>query len=164
MKVFKEYFHTPEENNDDVFITKEQLIELEDYLNTIFREHDIDIDFQLTAGGRDTHFYQRLNDPRNIEPITLVELKDLFVKASNKYGKLLSKHGHRLHAVFRQLSTKINIPFVIEWDAKYSQFILTPKTIMRKDGFVAPPDQPVLNLESYRLTKKDIIDFYRENF
>jgi hypothetical protein len=40
---------------------------------------------------KDSHFYQRLNDPRNKPEIAVDEIRQLFKKVSQKYGEILSK-------------------------------------------------------------------------
>ena len=68
-------------------ITKTQLKRLEDFLDRIFKKFDIDIDFQLRNMAKNTHFVDQINNPRNTEPITIDELRAIFVKTAEQYGE-----------------------------------------------------------------------------
>ena len=114
-------------------ITKTQLERIEQYADRLFKEFGIDINFQNIYKG--THFYQRLNDPRNPTPISADELRNLFRKSANRYGNLLSKENDNAEGVLKDMSSDLNLPFIIKWDRQNSELDLVPKTIMKKKDF-----------------------------
>jgi hypothetical protein len=122
-KFLKEYLKTLKEN-----ITKNQLDLLEQYLDQIFSKIGIDIEFTR-------HFHDRLNDKRNIKPITLGELAQVFKDLYTKYGKKITELGDDIEAVLNHMRTDINIPFVLNHNKKDGSFELVSKTIMRKPDF-----------------------------
>lgn len=126
-------------------ITKTQLQRIEQYADKLFKAFGIDIEFQDVYKG--THFFQRLNDPRNQTQITSEELRDLFRKTSLKYGEKLSSANNGYEAVLKDMESDINMPFIIKFDRVNRELDLVPKTIMRKRDFKTP--SPVLNLENY---------------
>lgn len=142
-------------SEQDQEITRSQLNELERFLDGIFKKWDIDINFQLKNHASNTHFYQRLNDPRNVDPITLSELKQIFIDLSRKYGQKLSERHKDLQYVLKSFGTKINVPFVLNWNNRLKEFELVPKTIMRKKNFKTP--SPVLAVENKLLNSLDEI-------
>lgn len=92
-------------------ITKTQLQRIEQYADSLFKQFGIDINFQdLTKG---THFYDRLNDPRNESPITSDELRQLFRKASQKYGHKLGTSSEGIEGVLYDMQTDINLPLLL---------------------------------------------------
>lgn len=126
-------------------ITKTQLQRIEQYADRLFKEFGIDIEFQDIYKG--THFFQRLNDPRNQTQITADELRNLFRKTSQRYGDKLASTNNGYEAVLKDMETDINMPFIIKFDRVNRELDLVPKTIMRKRDFKTP--SPVLNLENY---------------
>jgi len=127
-------------------ITRTQLERIEQYADRLFKEFGIDVNFQTLSTN--THFYQRLNDPRNQEPITGDELRQLFKKASLRYGHKLSKSSSGLEAVLKDMETDINLPFIIKIDRENEELDLVPKTIMRKKNFSST--SPILTMEQSR--------------
>jgi len=112
-------------------VTRKQLKELENYLDRVWKNLDIDIEFTR-------HFIDRLNDSRNGKQITIEELKDLFIKAFKKHGKNINKSGNRhkdIGAVLTDLKTNVNSPFFLKWDNSKKEFDLVATTIMRKKNF-----------------------------
>lgn len=91
--------------------------------------HSLGIDVQFTR-----HFLQRVNDPRNGEPITAAELVRLFKKEYELHGREIAhKLRDRDEAVMRDLVTSVNLPFV---KSEYSDSKkLVAKSIMRKPNF-----------------------------
>lgn len=87
-------------------------------LNTRYIPYDIPI--RIT-----THFVDRLNDPRNQEPITMGEVADFFSKLLLKRHTFLQNlpEGTSIHVV--DLETDITVPI-----AKIDN-VLVVKTIMR---------------------------------
>ena len=114
-------------------ITRTQLQRIEQYADQLFKQFGIDINFQDLSKG--THFWERLNDPRNVTPITQDELRKLFKKASIKYGLQLSKQNNGAEGVLKDMETDINIPFIIKWDRDNQEIDLIPKTVMKKPDF-----------------------------
>lgn len=134
--------------NEGSKITRTQLQRIEQYADKLFKAFNIDINFQNLAAG--THFWQRLNDPRNNQPITADELRQMFRKASSMYGDKLSKVRSGYEAVLKDMASDINLPFIIKYDSKNKELDLVPKTIMRKKDFKTP--SPSLSMESVLTT------------
>lgn len=80
------------------------------------------------------HFFDRVNDERNRQPITADELINLFKKEYKKYGKIIANLNDE--AVMKDIITKINLPFVINDRGGNKQ--LVAKTVMRKANFLTP--------------------------
>lgn len=114
-------------------ITRNQLRQIEQYADALFQEYGIDIEFQNLYKG--THFFDRVNDPRNQSPITLTDLKLLFHKVSLKYGDELGMEVPGTEGVLKDMKTDVNMPFILKWDLKNRELDLVPKTIMKKRGF-----------------------------
>lgn len=116
-------------------ITRSELKIIEQYADRLFQEHGIDVEFQNLYKG--THFFDRLNDPRNDSPVTVDELKLLFRKVSKKYGDRLGMESPGSEGVLKDMQSNINIPFILKWDESNRELDLVPKTIMKKRNFVA---------------------------
>lgn len=114
-------------------ITPTQLRNIENYADSLFSEFGIDIDFGNISRS---HFFARLNDPRNVPEISFYELRDIFRKAANKYGKFISSKYSGFSAVLKDMASNINIPFMITLDKQNKELDLIPKTIMRKKDFL----------------------------
>ena len=110
------------------YITKEELKEVEDFADQLFKELGIDIAFT-------NHFYERLNDPRNGKQITEEELKEMFQDTFLKIGDNLLDMKINTEAVINDVSSRLNIPFVLVYDKKNHEVDLVSKTIMRKSDF-----------------------------
>ncbi len=110
------------------YITKEELKEVEDFADQLFEELGIDIAFT-------NHFYERLNDPRNGKQITEEELKEMFQDTFLKIGDNLLDMKINTEAVINDVSSRLNIPFVLVYDKKNHEVDLVSKTIMRKSDF-----------------------------
>lgn len=134
-------------------ITKTQLLRVEQYADRLFKEFGIDIEFQDIFKG--THFFQRLNDPRNGTPITTDELRQLFKKVSSRYGDKLSNLSSNAEGVLKDMESDINMPFVIKYDTKNREIDLVPKTIMRKPDFKS--NTPVYAVESVQKYTRHIM-------
>jgi len=107
-------------------ITKPELDQLEKHLDALFKHLKIDIEFTR-------HFFDRLNNERNKKDITISELNDLFQKVHKKFGVKLTHEPDKFEAVFKSISSKINIPFVVKLNNGMIEII--SKTVMRKDSF-----------------------------
>ena len=110
-------------------VTQQQLDALEKVLDQVFSKVGIDIEFTR-------HFVDRVNDERNIRPISIKELAMLFKKEFIKYGKPIAQLGPDAQAVMKDLESDINIPFALEWNGKELELIA--KTVMRKKNFKTP--------------------------
>lgn len=126
-------------------VTRTQLQRIEQYADKLFQSYGIDINFQDILKG--THFWHRVNDPRNIKPITTDELRQLFKKASIKFGSKLSQSPSGFEAVLKDIETDINLPFMLRFDSKNNELDLIPKTIMRKKNFT-DKNKPLLTMET----------------
>lgn len=135
-------------------ITKTQLQRVEQYADRLFKEYGIDIEFQNLYTG--THFLQRLNDPRNIDQITADELRNIFKKASQKYGNILAKSNDKAEGVLKDMESDINMPFIIKLDRSNGELDFIPKTIMRKKGFYS--NSPVFSMETFKNDFKKILN------
>lgn len=144
--------------NEGERITRTQLQRIEQYIDKLFKSYNIDIDFQNLMQG--THFWDRLNDPRNKTPITSDELRQLFKKASVKFGDKLSTSPQGFQAVFKDMESDINLPFILKYDHKNKELDLIPKTIMRKQDFKS--SSPILAMESAKQFTKHIQHIYED--
>jgi len=61
----------------------------------------------------------------------------LFNKAYKQFnrGKDIVSLGARAEAVLKDMSTDINLPFVLTWDHRNQEIDLVAKTVMRKKNF-----------------------------
>ena len=109
-------------------ISRRDLKALEKQLDKVFAKIDIDIAFT-------SHFFDRVNDARNKKQITIAELRKLFMDEYKKHAKELAKFGDHFEAMFKDKSTKINVPFVLSYDRKNNEMDLVAKTVMRKADF-----------------------------
>ena len=109
-------------------VTRSDLAQLEKYLDRLFSKLKVDIEFT-------NHFFDRVNDPRNKKPITPPEIIKIFRQAYKKHGKKISNFNKGAQAVLMDMSTDINVPFVIDWDKNTKELDLISKTIMRKKNF-----------------------------
>jgi len=112
-------------------LDKKQLDALERVLDKVFAKIGMDIEFTR-------HFFDRVNDPRNKDQITVKELAMLFKKEFIKYGKPISKLPKGSEAVMTDMASDINIPFVLKWDENKKELELVAKTVMRKPNFKTP--------------------------
>jgi predicted acetyltransferase len=112
-------------------VTKAELDSLEKALDKMFASANIDVEFTK-------HWKERVNDPRNKKQITVEELRSLFTKTYAKYKSVLSNAKVDWEAVLKDLNTNINVPFIIQYDAKNKEMDLIAKTVMRKPGFKSP--------------------------
>jgi len=148
--LFKKKFHPDVIQFTETFIvegstiTKTQLQRIEQYADQLFKSYGIDINFQDLS--KETHFWQRLNDPRNVTPITTDELRQLFKKASTKFGNKLSQSPAGFETILKDMETDINLPFILKYDKQNNELDLIPKTIMRKQNFKST--SPSLTMES----------------
>ncbi len=122
MKNFSEYLAENEE------MTRQEIVELEKYLDGVFKKVGIDIEFTR-------HFLDRVNDKRNKNQITKKELLDLYKMEYVKYAKEIASKKDNFQAVLNDKSSKINIPFALNWNKRTNMMELVAKTVMRKANF-----------------------------
>jgi hypothetical protein len=97
---------------------------LERELDGLFRRAKLDIEFTK-------HFFDRVNDVRNVRQITVDELLRLFREVRQKHAAAIRQV--RWEGVLRDKTTAINVPFALE--PTKDGFDLVAKTVMRKRGF-----------------------------
>ena len=110
--------------NED--ISSGQLSQVEKYLDKLWGKVGIDVEFTR-------HFLDRVNDKRNKKPISSAEVIKIFRKEYKKYGKQISNLGKGVQALMKDMTTDVNIPFVLHWNG--TELELRAKTIMRKKNF-----------------------------
>jgi hypothetical protein len=115
------------------YITPIELKQIEKMANNYFHRLGLDIKFT-------NHFIQRINDKRNGKDITIDELKEIFKEVYNQYGNNLIFKKEDYNAVIKDMSSDINIPFVIKYDFKDGDIDIVLKTIMRKHNFKTSTD------------------------
>lgn len=120
-------------DTDNPPLTRQDLDQVERYLDAVFAKLGIDVEF-----GR--HFLDRVNDVRNGKQITKQELALLFKKEYERYGKPIAQMGPDKEALLTDLSTQLNIPIMLKWDRQTGMLDLIGKTVMRKRNFV--PNSP----------------------
>lgn len=109
------------------FVSHDQLMGIVDYAKRLFRSLKMDFDV------RGSHLEDRINDARNGKEITVNELIGLVKRTVLQKGPMLQSLDPDTEGVIKDISTDINMPFIIQWDGKTLDFI--PKTIMRKKDF-----------------------------
>lgn len=107
-------------------IDQKQLDDVEKFADRLFAKIGIDVSFTR-------HFIERMNDDRNGKPVSSAELIRVFKKEYEKYGKDVKTLADNIEAVFMDLSSDLNLPFVIR-DRKDEKELIA-KTIMRKPEF-----------------------------
>jgi len=131
------------------YVTRSDLKNLEAYLDELYARNKIDFEFTR-------HFLDRVNDPRNGKQITVDELRKMLSATQQAYGNKLAKAGPDFEAVFKDVSSKINTPFVLDWNPQTEMLELHTKTVMRKDNFRT--SSPVLPVKTETLEKK-LVEF-----
>ena len=107
-------------------VNQNQLDDVEKFADRLFAKIGIDISFTR-------HFVERMNDDRNGKDISAAELVRIFKKEYEKYGKTVKSLEDNMEAVFMDLSSDLNLPFVIK-DRRDGKELVA-KTIMRKSEF-----------------------------
>jgi predicted kinase len=123
----------------DEEVTAADLLQVEKYADKLFSKVGIDVNFTR-------HFIDRVNDSRNIKPITTSELTRLFRQQFKRWGKPIAQLGPEAEAVMKDMQTDVNVPFVLKWDSRNNELDLVAKTVMRKPNFRSP--DPVFPVES----------------
>jgi LysM repeat protein len=101
---------------------------IERFADKLYRKLGIDITFTK-------HFMDQVNDERNGKPISGAELVRLFKKEYERWGKDVAQMGPDMEGTFKDLTTNINLPFVLRWDRDEEELDLVTKTVMRKKNF-----------------------------
>jgi hypothetical protein len=98
------------------------------FADKLYKKLGIDVTFTK-------HFMDRVNDKRNGKPISGAELVRLFKKEYERWGKDVAQMGPDMEGTFKDLTTDINLPFVLRWDRDEEELDLVAKTVMRKKNF-----------------------------
>lgn len=109
-------------------IDQSELSQVESFVDRLWSKLGIDVEFTR-------HFIDRLNDERNGKPIGPAELIRLFKREYETYGKAIRGLTDRDEAVLKDLTTQLNLPFVMRGEDDKT---LVAKTIMRKQNFRSP--------------------------
>ena len=107
-------------------VTRQQLVDVEAFADRLWGKLGIEVTFTK-------HFIERLHHERNGKEITAAELIRLFKKEYEQYGKEVKQIDDEGTAVFTDLLTDVNLPFVVKDDGGEKELIA--KTVMRKKGF-----------------------------
>lgn len=111
-------------------VTRQELNQLEKIVDRFFKSHNVDVEFTK-------HFYDRVNDPRNIREITVEELAIMFNDVIKKHGRKIGKMDDSDQAVIKDLRGNVNMPFVIRWNNRTGYHEMIAKTVMRKKNFLS---------------------------
>ena len=104
-----------------------QLRVLAKALNKAF--HQIGIDIVFTQ-----HFLQRVNNIRGRGAPTLADLRQIFNKTYEKQRNALLANADKQQkflGFLHDTQTKLNVPFVLEYDPRNNEFDLVAKTAMK---------------------------------
>ena len=107
-------------------VSPTQMHDVEKFADALWGKLGIDVSFTK-------HFLDRVNDERNGKEISAAELIRLFKKEYEKFGKNVKAMDGDDEAVFRDLMTLVNLPFVLKDTDKGKT--LVAKTVMRKQDF-----------------------------
>ena len=107
-------------------VSQSELNQVEKYLDKVWAKVGVDVEFTR-------HFMDRVNDVRNIKPISPAELIRIYREIYKKYGKPISKLPDGVNILLKDMGTNINVPVVLRWNGKELEMIA--KTIMRKKNF-----------------------------
>lgn len=122
-------------------VSSSDLVKLERELDALFEKINIDI------GKFGQHFKERVNDDRNDKaggPITIPELKAIFVKIFNQKKDQVSRIKEGDEKVMNDILSNLNIPFVMKFDTREGEMSIVSKTIMKKKDFKSPDEKIVV--------------------
>lgn len=108
------------------YVSPQQMSEIDNFADALWGKLGIDVNFTR-------HFFDRVNDERNGKEITTAEMVRLFRKEYEKFGKAVAGMENYDEAVFTDLVTNINLPFVMRGEGDNKT--LVAKTVMRKPDF-----------------------------
>lgn len=109
-------------------LSRSDVDNIERFADKLYKKLGIDVTFTK-------HFMDRVNDERNGKPISGAELVRLFKKEYERWGKDVAQMGPDMEGTFKDLTTDINLPFVLRWDRDEEELDLVAKTVMRKKNF-----------------------------
>jgi hypothetical protein len=118
------------------FVSPPQMAEIAHFCDALWGKLGIDVAFTR-------HFIDRVNDERNGKSITTAEMIRLFRKEYEQFGKQVASMDANQEAVFSDILTNVNLPFVIKGDGEDKT--LVAKTVMRKPDFKTP--DPLLKVK-----------------
>lgn len=110
-------------------ISRDQLSRIEHFADRLWKSFGIDVAFTH-------HFLDRVNDPRNKNPISAEDLVYLFKKEYEQHGNTIAGLDKNAEAVMKDLITDLNLPFII--NQTHNGKKLVAKTVMRKKDFKTP--------------------------
>lgn len=110
-------------------VSQKQLTDVEKFADALWGKLGIDVKFTK-------HFIERLADPRNGKEISAAELIRLFKKEYEQNGKAVKALAGEDEAVFMDLLTSVNLPFVFK--DRNGKKEIDAKTIIRKPDFKSP--------------------------
>lgn len=117
----------------------DELQSLEDYADYLFSKLGVNIVFTK-------HFKQRINDARNLQPISYDEISDFFLKAYHEAGQEIAELPDETAAVLKDLVTRINVPFKIEEEPSGETDVVL-MSVMRKKNYLSPDPEIVISAE-----------------
>jgi hypothetical protein len=107
-------------------VSQQELLNVEKFADALWSKLGIEVEFTR-------HFFDRVNDPRNVKQISAAELVRLFKKEYERYGKQIAQLGDHSQAVLKDLFTNLNLPVVMQDRGDHKDMIA--KTVMRKPDF-----------------------------
>ena len=107
-------------------VSQSELNQVEKYLDKVWAKVGVDVEFTR-------HFMDRVNDVRNIKPISPAELIRIYREIYKKYGKPISKLSNGVNILLKDMEPNINVPVVLRWNGRELEMIA--KTVMRKKDF-----------------------------
>lgn len=140
-------------------ITRSELNQLEVKLDQMYAALGMDVEFTK-------HFLDRVNDPRNKHQITIEELFKLFQEEFKVYGKKIAQAGPDFQAVMNDISTLLNVPFVLSWNRNKEELEVIAKTVMRKDDFRTSGEKLVVgkNSKKRKFESKNLKEYSTDDF
>jgi len=134
-------------------MSQEQIIDIENEVKKSFVTIGIVINFSK-------HFGERVADDAVDEKgfkrdnVTPKELFEVFRNLKTHYKSIFAEAGQfgdevkrgEFEGVIMDIFRKINVPFTLEFDKRRGKYILTCKTIMKKENFHAKPTDHVIAL------------------
>ena len=109
-------------------ISMSQLNQVEKHLDKIWAKVGIDVEFTK-------HFHDRVNDARNVKPISTAEVIKIFRQVYRKFGKHIASLPDGVNVLFKDMQTDINVPVVLRYDNRNKEIDMISKTVMRKKNF-----------------------------
>lgn len=137
-------------------ITQQDLDKLEYYLDKLYGQLGLDVEFSA-------HFLDRVNDERNKRQITLKELARLFQLEYKKYGPKIREIGPQAEAVFKDMRTDVNVPFVLKRDRFTGDLVILSKTVMRKKNFRTSDKEFAVEVKIWLPDPKNTLGIKRSN-